>query len=160
MSSAWVGIVPMRVYSSAYMTSLNAPGFSISILNVSKIQQGLNVSANWNTSVSVLELLDDPTDAVSWLGVRSWPTKMHTQEVENSSLPPNTAPLLPTVSPRVTKQLTGLSERIERGIRSACETVLLHQEAITEFDTILGDGDCGETFAAGAKGRVFLWILR
>ncbi|KAG6877989.1 hypothetical protein C0993_001194 [Termitomyces sp. T159_Od127] len=148
---ASVGIIPKRVYSSAYMTSLNAPGFSISILNVSRIEQGLDASPNWNTSVTVLDLLDDPTDAVSWLGVRSWPVKRYNQGVKEASLPSNiAAPLLP-VSPRATKQLRGLSERIERGIRFACETVLLRKEAITEFDTILGDGDCGETFAAGAK---------
>ncbi|KAG6893823.1 hypothetical protein C0992_008517, partial [Termitomyces sp. T32_za158] len=134
------------------MTSLNAPGFSISILNVSRIKQELNSSPSWNTSVTVLELLDEPTDAVSWLSVRSWPAKRHTHGVDKSSPSPNIAPPSPPgVWPRVTKKVEGSSERIERGIRSACETVLLREEAITEFDTILGDGDCGETFAAGAK---------
>ncbi|KAG5716221.1 Dihydroxyacetone kinase [Termitomyces sp. T112] len=146
-----IGVNPMRVYSSTYMTSLNAPGFSISILNLSKIHQGLNSSRNWNTFVTVLELLDDPTDAVSWLGVRSWPVKKHGQGAKKPSPLPNIAMPLPPEPSRDTKQLQGLSGRIERGLRSACETVLLRQGALTEFDTVVGDGDCGETFAAGAK---------
>ncbi|KAG5341405.1 hypothetical protein C0989_010771 [Termitomyces sp. Mn162] len=130
-----IGVNPMRVYSSTYMTSLNAPGFSISILNLSKIHQGLNSSRNWNTFVTVLELLDDPTDAVSWLGVRSWPVKKHGQGAKKPSPLPNIAMPLPPEPSRDTKQLQ----------------VLLRQGALTEFDTVVGDGDCGETFAAGAK---------
>ncbi|KAG6872136.1 hypothetical protein C0995_012622 [Termitomyces sp. Mi166 len=146
---ALIGVIPMRVYSSAYMTSLNAPGFSISILNLSKIHQGLDASPDWDTSITVLELLDDPTDAVSWVGVHSWPMKRHSQGVKKSSSLPNITATLPLL--RDTKELKVSSDRIERGLRSACETVLLQQKALTEFDTILGDGDCGETFAAGAK---------
>ena len=32
---------------------------------------------------------------------------------------------------------------------------------LTKFDTIVGDGDCGETFARGAMGGCrFVWSVR
>jgi len=43
-------------------------------------------------------------------------------------------------------------------IESACWAVLKIEKDLTEYDTILGDGDCGHTFAAGAAGMFPLSI--
>ena len=48
------------------------------------------------------------------------------------------------------------AEEVTRGIQSACGSVFAAEPDLTEFDTIVGDGDCGHTFASGAKGSV--WI--
>ncbi|KAG6832338.1 hypothetical protein H0H87_001979 [Tephrocybe sp. NHM501043] len=146
---ASLGIHPSRVYCSAYMTSLNAPGYSISVLNISSIERTLSASSIWNQSVNLFDLLDDPTDAVAWVGARHWPVKRLGREVkEQDALSITQSPQQPT---RGTTRTQFAPSFIERGIRSACESVLFQQEALSEFDTILGDGDCGNTFGAGAK---------
>ncbi|KAG6866995.1 hypothetical protein C0991_003911 [Blastosporella zonata] len=149
---ASIGVHPMRVYCSAYMTSLNAPGFSISILNISSVDRFLSASSIWNASASVLDLLDDPTDAVAWVGVSRWPMKRNGRDTKEDDISAGkgATPLLPEPT-RDIRQMESASGRAERGIRSACEYVLLQQDALTEFDTILGDGDCGNTFGTGAR---------
>ncbi|KAF5383096.1 hypothetical protein D9615_004977 [Tricholomella constricta] len=143
---AAISIYPVRVCSSAYMTSLNAPGFSISILNLSGVNRVLQASPGWDIAVNIPDLLDDPTDAAGWVGVRSQPSKKSTRDLELHLQGAGATSSSPAI------QGSGnVSYNVERAIRSACESVLRQEEAITEFDTVLGDGDCGETFAAGAK---------
>lgn len=38
------------------------------------------------------------------------------------------------------------------GIRSACRRVQSLINELTEYDEVLGDGDCGDTFYKGAEG--------
>jgi triose/dihydroxyacetone kinase / FAD-AMP lyase (cyclizing) len=141
------------------MTSLNALGFSISLLNVSSAQRMLQNDPTWEgTPVAVTELLDDPTDAHAWVGVRScWPP------VGRSWSPSENSPDVPASSRRSAMSVNGEAlsgqwnlsttpETTKNAIKSACEAVLQAERAITEFDTVLGDGDCGETFSTGAKG--------
>ncbi|KAG6836736.1 hypothetical protein H0H93_004142 [Arthromyces matolae] len=141
-------IRPKRIYMSAYMTSLNAPGFSISILNTSRIDQELRLSQEYSSSISVFELLDDPTDAASWVGVRRWPGDGDDHTVADSRN------MEPSTSRYPAKQDRTEISSAERCIRAACNSVILCQEDLTEFDTILGDGDCGETFGAGARAQL------
>lgn len=62
-ASTWK-IKPVRILTGAFETSLNAPGFSISLCNLSA------ASRETGTSVAeLLELLDAPTTAVSWPNV-------------------------------------------------------------------------------------------
>ncbi|KAF8067861.1 DAK1/DegV-like protein [Lyophyllum atratum] len=145
-----IGLHPARVYSSAYMTSLNAPGFSISILNLSGVYRTVRTSPNWDIQVDVLRLLDEHTDASAWVGVRShWPIKRVARDAEfegETAASPSPPPSLKAIP-----ESQGVPDTTERCIISACESVLRHEKALTDFDTVLGDGDCGETFAAGAK---------
>ncbi|ETW86239.1 hypothetical protein HETIRDRAFT_122126 [Heterobasidion irregulare TC 32-1] len=154
-------INPRRIYSSAYMTSLNAPGFSISLLNLSRIQRTLIQLGG--ERIDILALLDTPTDAHAWVGVRAWPTdRLSTrEEIEAES-----EKLLHTSAHHVEDQGVPRNERdegnywrdadisvsmVEAGIRAACASALDAEKELTVFDTIVGDGDCGETFAAGAR---------
>lgn len=62
-ASTW-SIKPVRILTGTFETSLNAPGFSISLCNLSA------ASRETGTSVAtLLELLDAPTTAVSWPNV-------------------------------------------------------------------------------------------
>ncbi|KAG6915536.1 hypothetical protein DXG01_011001 [Tephrocybe rancida] len=153
---ASMGVHPLRVFSSSYMTSLNAPGFSISILNISNIENSLNASSTWNNTATVIDLLDDPTDAVAWVGARRWPASGHARDAEERGrFNENENPRAPEPS-RIIARTEVVSNWTVRSMRSACEYVLLQQEALTEFDTILGDGDCGNTFGAGARAILSL----
>ena len=140
------------------MTSLNAPGFSISLLNVSQIKRKL---ASTQPHVDIRALIDAPTSAQAWAGVtKSWPTSPRERINENAA----TAQLLQrvTVESGEGPNLGDVSywreadidvTRVEAGLRSACASVMAAENDMTAFDTIVGDGDCGETFATGAKGK-------
>ncbi|KAF5372202.1 hypothetical protein D9758_005026 [Tetrapyrgos nigripes] len=156
------GICPRRVYLSSFMTSLNAPGFSIHLLNVSSIYRSL---ANGRGDLDILQLLDDPTDAHSWVGVRRfWPGSG--QNRDYASEEKDTAHTLYLSHDEVHLSLNDAAERrfwgvadisseaVKRGILRACRAVLEVEKDMTEFDTIVGDGDCGETFAMGAKAVI------
>lgn len=45
-----------------------------------------------------------------------------------------------------------LEEKASTGIRGACQAVLVPEPDMTRLDTIVGDGDYGETFPGGANG--------
>ena len=67
------------------MTSLNAPGFSISLLNVSSIIRDLRASSveRYTSVDDILQLLDAPTDALAWIGVRvQWPDSARDRGME------------------------------------------------------------------------------
>lgn len=59
-ASTWK-IKPVRILTGAFETSLNAPGFSISLCNLSAASKDSNVPVT-----ELLGLFDAPTTAVSW----------------------------------------------------------------------------------------------
>lgn len=121
--------------------------------------------------IGLLALLDAPTEALSWVGVKSWPTWTRTilngRDVEAEamdSLQSIRTSFRPVISG--TSSSTGDSpggytwadlgfsaSDVTRGIGGACQSVLEAEPDMTRFDTIVGDGDCGHTFASGAKGE-------
>lgn len=140
------------------MTSLNAPGFSISLLNLSRTQRALGLSGfEGNSTFDIASLTDDPTEALAWTGVRSyWRSRSQARQMEHKleEVPsPQAGPIhAPEDFARMWNLTVTSPESIKAGIKSACNAVLRVEKHLTEFDTILGDGDCGETFSAGAKG--------
>lgn len=54
-------IKPVRILTGAFETSLNAPGFSISLCNLSAASRELSIPVT-----ELLDLLDAPTTAASW----------------------------------------------------------------------------------------------
>ncbi|KAF8129012.1 DAK1 DegV-like protein [Boletus edulis] len=164
------GIIPARIYSAPYMTSLNAPGFSISLVNVTRIEGIVNANSPADP-IDLLALLDAPTDALSWIGVKSWPTRFRSSpdgwdaEAEAvNSLQTIHASFCPdflgtSSSSRGDHGVRGYTwidlgfsaEEVARGIRGACHSVFAAEPDMTRFDTVVGDGDCGHTFVSGAK---------
>lgn len=151
------------------MTSLNMPGFSISLLNVSRVNDALS---SIDTDFNLPQLLDDPTSASSWLGVRSyWPSipldrvalEAETSQFLQSLSPANIAApassqegTTPTLS--FWRQADISPAAVNNAIVKACEKVMSVENDLTKFDTVVGDGDCGETFARGAAGKSFLFV--
>ncbi|EPQ50477.1 Dak1-domain-containing protein [Gloeophyllum trabeum ATCC 11539] len=174
-------IHPLRVYCSSYMTSLNAPGFSISLLNLSGVYRDLASSGETpvESELDILQLLDDPTEATAWAGVRQgWGITSRSQSLDpavkragrrdrkaeendvdllvdslNYLLSSDAIDTQPEESNGADwyRQADVSPIRVKRGIEKACEQVLAVEADMTRFDTIVGDGDCGETFAAGAR---------
>lgn len=120
-------IKPVRIYVGDFVTLLNAPGFSITLLNASKVEAGAS---------KVLGLLDLPTDAPGW---KIKPYKHSAPAIEDGS---EDEPPVPT------SKLT--STAIYPVLAKGLEVLLAAEPKITRYDTIAGDGDCGETLAAGA----------
>lgn len=152
-----IGIHPRRVYASSYMTSLNAPGFSLSLLNISRIESSV-------PGANVYALLDAPTEAPAWSGVCvGWQNDPYSNDQDETLLADlrdghgmegrdqnNQAEARDGSYWRDADISVG---RVESTIRGACTGVLSATDDMTDYDTVVGDGDCGETFAAGAKGQ-------
>lgn len=124
-------IKPIRVISGTFTTAFNGPGFSITLLNVSKAGD------------KVLEYLDAPTNAPGWVARGTTEEWKHAKEV----------PKLPEFEHNkpVTSDVKTNSQFVEN-LKKGLNNVIKEEPKITEYDTVAGDGDCGETLKAGATG--------
>ncbi|CAH0042245.1 unnamed protein product [Clonostachys rhizophaga] len=129
------GIRVLRVLSGTYMTSLDAHGFSITLLRL--VNTGIN-------GLSLLDLLDYPCEALGWpssVPKATWEAKdLGIQEHK--------------VVSKVEKELSGLksdAQTTEMALVAALKSVIASEPDITRFDMIVGDGDCGTTLRRGAQ---------
>ncbi|KAH9831692.1 dihydroxyacetone kinase like protein [Teratosphaeria destructans] len=132
-------IVPERIYASCFETSLNAPGWSISLVNFSGIERQASTPVS-----TLLELLDADTKAPAWprngYADASVPTA-NGQATAVSALDV-AAQKGPEVDPAV----------IESALRRASEAAIKAEPDITRWDIQMGDGDCGEAVESMCKG--------
>jgi dihydroxyacetone kinase len=133
------GLHPARLYVGAFMTALNMTGFSISLCVLD--QQRLN-------------RLD--ADAVS----TAWPSVARSEAALVPMLPSFSESDRARVStrnpPTVSKAelpipKTWLGRLVLTCVARASERLLAIAKDLTEADTEVGDGDCGTTFARGAR---------
>ncbi|KAF5026968.1 hypothetical protein F66182_998 [Fusarium sp. NRRL 66182] len=126
---------PVRYLCGAFETSLNAPGFSISLCNVSATARKCNLS-----TCTLLELFDHPTAAVSWPNlVRSVPKPAQAAQTKGNgdiNVNGNETP--------GQKYDTIEAPLLEKAVRKACERAILAEPQLTKWDLVMGDGDCGE----------------
>ncbi|KAF2759103.1 dihydroxyacetone kinase [Pseudovirgaria hyperparasitica] len=135
LDTTW-DIRPVRVITGTFMTSLNGLGFSITLLRVQETGLG--------EGKEMLDLLDVPVEAAGWSsGVRSriWderPQAVFDQDPdEDDDLQPSNFTTDPTL---VRKALTSALNRLKAA-----------EHDITNYDTIVGDGDCGHVLSFGAS---------
>ncbi|KAL1747587.1 Dak1 domain-containing protein [Schizophyllum fasciatum] len=133
------GLKALRVLSGTYMTSLNMPGFSITLL--------LLPTAGEKDAPSkdvILSALDAKADVPGWRWSSAAPAP------EQVAFTPAAAAQTtkPTGSPIKAADPSGFVA----GIKRACEALIAAEPKITEMDNIAGDGDCGLTLKAGAEG--------
>ncbi|KAH7176663.1 Dak1 domain-containing protein [Dactylonectria macrodidyma] len=110
LESTWK-ISPVKIYCGTFETSLNGPGFSISLSNVTQAARQANIEVP-----KLVELINAPTAAPAW---------------PNSSSSPIDVSKLDSVL------LTAI-------LRRGCEAAIAAEPKLTEWDMIMGDGDCGE----------------
>ena len=135
LESHW-GIRPVRVLAGTYMTSLNGPGFSLTLLNVVNTDIG---------GPSMIQLLDAPAEATGWaapIGKETWEARNAATRTEEPS----------GVASRGPSGLAWDSEGATTALRAGLERVVAAEPELTRFDTVVGDGDCGIGLKRGAQG--------
>lgn len=142
------------------MTSLNAPGFGISLVHHKKVQK--------ETGQDVLALLDAPTDAYAWSGVRTGWGKATGQPRDRAAEEKEAVDRLAAVrakggsvsglnsDAKATQggPINGDPQQAKQAISKACETAIAAEPDMTRFDTVVGDGDAGETLEHAARATL------
>ncbi|KAL6183326.1 hypothetical protein ACLB2K_044737 [Fragaria x ananassa] len=125
------GLAVDRVYTGSFMTSLDMAGFSISIMKADQ---------------AILQRLDAPTKAPYWpVGV-------------DGNHPPAKipVPLPPSRSTKIDEPLGRPAQLNEQGrilevaIEAAANAVQNLRDELNDWDSKVGDGDCGSTMYRGA----------
>ncbi|KAL8478424.1 hypothetical protein ACS0TY_030356 [Phlomoides rotata] len=129
------GLAVERVYTGSFMTSLDMAGFSITVMKADQ---------------SILNRLDAPTKAPSWPvgadGNRP-PAKIPVP------LPPSRLKKNDEISCRP-QQLSPQGHILEVAIEAAATAVMNLRDSLNEWDSKVGDGDCGSTMYKGASAIV------
>ncbi|KAG8731130.1 Dihydroxyacetone kinase 2 [Ceratobasidium sp. 423] len=130
------GVNIERILIGTYMTSLNMPGFSVTLLLLPQPNEG-SISKE-----KILQLLDAPAKTPAW----TW----------TSGAPPRTTPSASAAQAEggTSSQKKGgapVSNQFSDAVRGACNALIQAEPEITQMDQIVGDGDCGTTLKAGAE---------
>lgn len=135
-------ITPKRIYAHCFETSLNAPGWSISLLNVSGIERETKTSA-----FTLLHLLDADNDAPGWPknGYRTFANDAAKKEVQSTKV---SATDPSRRGPKIDATL------LESALRNGCNTAIEREPDITKWDIVMGDGDCGEAVVGMCQVRM------
>ncbi|KIO16146.1 hypothetical protein M407DRAFT_247057, partial [Tulasnella calospora MUT 4182] len=130
-----------RVLVGTYMTSLNMPGFSLTLHLLPRPNSTEGLSA-----AKLLELLDEPTEAPGW----KWHARSEPSFAEEVDASTESDTKLSTES-SVSLHAEDSKVFIE-AIKRAANDVIAAEPEITRQDQIAGDGDAGLTLKAGAEG--------
>lgn len=130
------GITPVRTYQGALMTALNGEGFSVTLLNVSRVEKQF-------TKVPLLELLDAETDAVAW------PVKKFSTDA-----PSYDKSVLAEEHHDVAQVGEFDAKHFKQWLTAGVDSLVKAEPHITKLDTLVGDGDCGTTLVSGGEGIV------
>ncbi|KAK7216224.1 hypothetical protein V2G26_004227 [Clonostachys chloroleuca] len=134
------GLKPVRVYCGTFLSALNCPGFSITLLSLPRASKH---------SPTIIKYLDESTDAVGWpshLAKATWESPVSASQSDVSTKdgkPSQDTPSVPCDE--------SLFETI---LKSIHELLVFSEPEITRNDTILGDGDCGTTLVDGATSII------
>jgi dihydroxyacetone kinase len=137
LKSDW-NISPTRVYAQPFETSLNAPGFSISLLNLSGVARETKTEED-----TLYALLDKDTNAPAWPRNSYGQARVDSPTQTRASLSGHE-----TVSFGPKLDVATL----EGALKSACEAAVAAEPDITKWDIVMGDGDCGEAVEGMCKG--------
>ncbi|GAB7363911.1 hypothetical protein MBLNU230_g4474t1 [Neophaeotheca triangularis] len=132
-------IQPTRAFTQCFETSLNAPGWSISLLNVSGISRDTELPVD-----TLLWLLDRETTAQAWprngsRGIKESPSGVETASQGAKSTLGGKGPSFD-------------ERKIEPALRRACNETIKMEPLITKWDNQMGDGDCGEAVVGMCSG--------
>ncbi|XP_039832910.1 putative 3,4-dihydroxy-2-butanone kinase isoform X2 [Panicum virgatum] len=126
------GIATDRVYTGSFMTSLDMQGFSISIMK---------------SDATILRCLDASTKAPCWPagsnGDRQKPAKI------SVPAPPSCA-MKSDKMLRQSRELTKEGCILEASIEAGANEIIKIKDSLNEWDSKVGDGDCGTTMYRGA----------
>ncbi|SCV04875.1 LANO_0G13344g1_1 [Lachancea nothofagi CBS 11611] len=132
-------ITPVQTITGTLMTSFGMDGFSITLLNASRASKQLK--KEFSEVECVLQLLRAPTDAPGWPHICHDDAKA--PEVDESQLKDEIK-----VKPAGKFDF----DHFAKMMKSGADQLIESEPHITKLDTQVGDGDCGYTLVAGAKG--------
>lgn len=133
-------IVPCRVISGTFETSLDGPGFSVTLYNASYSASLISGSS----SQQLLALIDAPTDAPAWPKVGKHSQTKQTVISQQEELVASDCDESP------------YDELINR----ICTHVIDIEPSLTTWDTVMGDGDCGMAARDAAQHIQREWKIR
>ncbi|KAL0563972.1 hypothetical protein V5O48_018084 [Marasmius crinis-equi] len=142
-----------RSYCGSFMTSLNAPGFSIALWNLAHNSRLVAASEKEDLKPEVSFLLS-LVDALP--GAAAWPSSVLVRHDDDERAREEKFVKRDdqeaSVDSKREKDLRFLNLfHLRHIIRAAALEVFAAEPDLTKWDTIVGDGDCGETCANGAK---------
>lgn len=126
------GLAVDRVYTGSFMTSLDMAGFSITVMKVDE---------------TILQHLDAPTKAPAWpVGVdgKHPPAKIPVPVPQSRFPGSNESSTRP-------EHLSEQGCILEAAIEAAANELINLRETLNEWDSKVGDGDCGSTMFRGAS---------
>ncbi|KIW03430.1 dihydroxyacetone kinase [Verruconis gallopava] len=137
LQDTW-GLEPVRTLLGTFMTSLNGMGFSISLLQLQDTGLG--------AGKSMLELLDAPSEATGW----SAAIKTSTWDRVKPAI--KTEEIKPVDEEEKPGNLKFDYAYARTALETALKRLIAAEPDITNYDTIVGDGDCGIGLKRGAEG--------
>ena len=133
-------IEPVRLAAGFLETSLNAPAFSVSIINVTAAARNCSYSAE-----EIKGFFDARTNT-SWESMSGAQARRRPRSEQIVQPPPHgRRPVDPA------RDLKIAPGTLESALRRACGDLIAAEPDLTKWDTIMGDGDCGETLRTGAS---------
>ncbi|CAB3972970.1 dihydroxyacetone kinase [Burkholderia aenigmatica] len=125
------GIVVARAWAGSFLSALNMPGCSISVLRL-------------NDERAVL--LDAPTQARAWPGGGAVNTQIRVAAaaVQEAPLPPLDA------------AGRAWAARLQPALHAVAQTLIDHEQTLTDLDTAAGDGDLGASMLRAAQAILAL----
>ncbi|RBQ85256.1 hypothetical protein VDGD_09331 [Verticillium dahliae] len=133
---------PVRVFAGFLETSLNAPAFSVSVINVSA------AARNCSYSVEQIRGFADAHTGTYWesmTGLQSQRRKRGEQIVTAPSQADEEEKSRRAAALDEAQDVMVEPSRLEAMLRTACEALVASEPDLTRWDTVMGDGDCGET---------------
>lgn len=140
LQNSW-NLAPVRIAAGFLETSLNAPAFSVSVINVTAAAKNCAYSAE-----DIKGFFDAKTNT-------HWESLSGAQSQNRRPRREQIVPEIPQPHKTVddTKDLKIAPERLEKMVRDACQALIVAEPDLTRWDTVMGDGDCGETLKTGAN---------
>ncbi|XP_042002904.1 putative 3,4-dihydroxy-2-butanone kinase [Salvia splendens] len=126
------GVAVERVYTGSFMTSLDMAGFSITVMKADQ---------------AILNQLDAPTRAPNW------PVAVDGNRPATKipvPVPPSRSKKNDEVLSRP-EQLSTLGHILEVAIEAAATSIINLRDNLNDWDSKVGDGDCGSTMSRGAS---------
>ena len=123
------GLRPVRAYTGNYMTALEMPGISLSVLPL---------------DAERLSFLDAPTSASAWTSTGRIPTELVVAPSRKSA-------------PRAGDAAPGpLSPRLKSALHAVAKALEAAEAELTDLDSKTGDGDLGASMARAAEAAMAL----
>ncbi|KAJ4248811.1 hypothetical protein NW762_012649 [Fusarium torreyae] len=134
-------VQPVRVFTGVLESSLNAPAFTLSLINITAASRACSFSTD-----QIRKFLDAKTDT-HWESMAGSQSGQASRQVRTTAVPPPVKSKMENGTHQATRVDMALMRRM---VLAACNAVIEAEPDLTRWDTVMGDGDCGETLKTGA----------